>query len=252
MSIRRCAAVAGGTGGPRGAADRAAVIPADEARARESASEPPPVSDDTGRGATTPVRERSGAHGAVRVRLGEAVERYAEAAWKLRCERAAEAKERPSGIGPWQERASSSRRSTGPPPPSSPPGRARRWPGSRGDAEATPRLQHAMPALCAVLLPWLSAGRSTRRRRGLPGCAARPGRGDARTRRREGAAPWPYDGPGPRRVTGNLLSRRNHHDHPSRRSRSPDWEEDPTRTPTTTTASRTTTRRRRPLTASWS
>jgi hypothetical protein len=34
-----------------------------------------------------------------------ALERYAEAAWKLRCERSAEAKERPPVTVPWSERA---------------------------------------------------------------------------------------------------------------------------------------------------
>ena len=34
-----------------------------------------------------------------------ALERYAEAAWNLRCERSAQAKERPSGISTWEDRA---------------------------------------------------------------------------------------------------------------------------------------------------
>ena len=33
------------------------------------------------------------------------LDRYAEAAWNLRCERSAAARERPSGIVPWGERA---------------------------------------------------------------------------------------------------------------------------------------------------
>ena len=34
-----------------------------------------------------------------------AIERYAEAAWKLRCDRMAEARERPPATGTWAERA---------------------------------------------------------------------------------------------------------------------------------------------------